>query len=286
MYISTACFSRCYGHYRCTGPSRAIASIKNPHLHHFSTSAMAKLVHNVQKKQHKERSQTLNRQRFGFLEKKKDYRLRAADFHKKEAALKALRAKAAEYNPDEYYHAMKNKRTDDDGIIIHEAPNPDDDLTPLQLKLLKSQDVNYVKTMRLNEAQKIKKLKEQLGFRAGGKHTVFVDDEEKLEKFNPAEYFQTDESMLGRRENRLRVKQLEDSSRPVRDIDGDEREQLEKEKLVKFRLLKERIEREKQLRQVEERLETERELMKGGTRTQLVDDNGRVHYKWKSERKK
>lgn len=246
---------------------------------------MAKLVHNVQKKQHRERAQTLNRARFGHLEKKKDYRLRAADYHKKQAALKALKAKAAQYNPDEYYHAMINKKTDDQGIIITERDSSVE-LTPQQMKLFKSQDVNYVRTMRLNEVQKIRKLKDQLGFKAGGKHTVFVDDEKQLQLFDPEEFFQTDESMLSRRENRLRREQLEKNEKVISEVDPDDREELEKSKLVAFRLLKERMEREKQLREVEEKLEATREVMKNGSKKKMVDDEGNVHFKWKNERKK
>lgn len=248
---------------------------------------MAKLVHNVQKKQHKERSQTLDRARYGLLEKKKDYKLRAADYHKKQAALKALKAKAAQYNPDEYYHAMTRKRTDDDGIIVHERGN--ESLSIQQMKLLKSQDVNYVRTMRLNEALKINKLKDQLDFKAHGKHTIFVDSTAEQETFQPEKYFGTDVGMLERRENRLRLEQLETSEKLIKqDLlnDHEERENLEKEKLNQYRLLKERMKREKDLRQVEERLDLTKELMKNGDRRKMKDSDGNIHFKWKAQRKK
>lgn len=245
---------------------------------------MAKLVHNVQKKQHRERSQTLDRAKYGLLEKKKDYRLRAADYHKKQAALKALRQKAAQYNPDEYYHAMTRKRTDEDGILITDRGN--EALSTEQVKLYKSQDVNYVRTMRLNELQKIEKLKNKLGFKAGGKHTVFVDNENDAELFKAEEFFNTDESMLDRKENRLRIDQLETSQKVVKDIDFEDKEKVDKQKLADFKLLKERMEREKQLREVEDRLETTKELMKNGSKKKMYDDDGNVHFKWTNERKR
>ncbi|PSK40915.1 hypothetical protein C7M61_000579 [Candidozyma pseudohaemuli] len=245
---------------------------------------MAKLVHNVQKKQHRERSQTLDRAKYGLLEKKKDYRLRAADYHKKQAALKALRQKAAQYNPDEYYHAMTRKRTDEDGILITDRGN--EALSTEQVKLYKSQDVNYVRTMRLNELQKIEKLKNKLGFKAGGKHTVFVDNENDAELFKAEEFFNTDESMLDRKENRLRIDQLETSQNVVKDIDFEDKEKVDKQKLADFKLLKERMEREKQLREVEDRLETTKELMKNGSKKKMYDDDGNVHFKWTNERKR
>ncbi len=51
------------------------------------------------------------RRQYGLLEKKKDYKERAQDFHRKEDALRRLRRKAEERNPDEFYFAMEKART-------------------------------------------------------------------------------------------------------------------------------------------------------------------------------
>lgn len=246
---------------------------------------MAKLVHNVQKKQHKERSQTLSRAKYGLLEKKKDYKLRADDYHKKQAALKILRDKASQYNPDEYYHAMTRRKTDKDGIIVTERGN--ESLSVAQVKLLKSQDVNYIRTMRLHEKQKADKLRNKLDFKSNGKHTVFVDLDEQQDLFSAAKFFDTDESLLERKENRLRLEQLETSDKLIKqDLDLDTKDELEKEKLRQYKLLKERMTREKQLRQVEAKLEITREVMKNGDKKKMVDSDGNAVFKWKNQRKK
>lgn len=248
---------------------------------------MAKLVHNVQKKQHRERSQTAERSRLGFLEKKKDYRLRADDYHKKQAAIKALKKKAQAYNPDEYYHAMTRKKTDERGILIAERGNQS--LSVQQAKLLKSQDANYVRTMRLNEKLRIAKEKEGLDFGAEGKHTVFVDSVKDQEDFSPEAFFATSSGMLERRENRVRLSQLESNDKMVRQevsTDLAEKDRRDKEKLAKYKLLRLRLDREKQLREVEQEMENVKELMKKGSKKKMVDSEGNVTFKWKNHRKK
>ena len=247
---------------------------------------MAKLVHNVQKKQHRERSQTQSRARYGLLEKKKDYKLRAADYHKKQAALKALKEKAKLHNPDEYYHAMTRKKTDDKGILISERDN--EVLSVEQAKLLKTQDVNYIRTMRLNELEKIEKEKEGKLFGALGKHTVFVDSIEEQESFNPEEFFDTDAALLDNRENRLRMNQLYDNSGllTLNDLDIDTKNKLDLKKLKQYKLLQRRLKKEKELKEVESIMSKNLEKMKKGNKKKVVDSNGKVHFKWKNERKR
>ena len=247
---------------------------------------MAKLVHNVQKKQHRERSQKQSRARYGLLEKKKDYRLRAADYHKKQAALKALKEKAKSHNPDEYYHAMTRKKTDDKGILISDRDS--EVLSVEQAKLLKTQDVNYIRTMRLNELKKIEKEKEGKLFGALGKHTVFVDSIEEQESFSPEEFFDTDAALLDNRENRVRMNQLYDNSGLLKltELDIDTKNRLDLKKLKQYKLLQRRMKKEKELKEVESIMSRNLEKMKKGNKKKIVDSNGKVHFKWKNQRKR
>ncbi|EMG48641.1 UTP11 U3 small nucleolar RNA-associated protein 11 [Candida maltosa Xu316] len=247
---------------------------------------MAKLVHNVQKKQHRERSQKESRAKYGLLEKKKDYKLRAADYHKKQAALKALKEKAKLHNPDEYYHAMTSKKTDDRGILVSDRGN--EVLSVDQAKLLKTQDVNYIRTMRLNELKKIEKEKQGKLFSGSGKHTVFVDSIEEQESFKPEEFFNTDEALLDNRQNRLRLEQLHDNSGLLKsnDLDLDGKNSLDMKKLKQYKLLQRRLKKEQELKEVESIMYTNLEKMKKGNKKKITDSNGKVHFKWKNQRKR
>ncbi|KAI0931256.1 hypothetical protein AcW1_001293 [Taiwanofungus camphoratus] len=120
---------------------------------------MSSLRNSLHRRNHKERSQLAHRARLGILEKHKDYVLRARDYHSKQDRLTRLRQKAAERNKDEFYFAMNRQRTEG-GVHVQDRGNV---ALPVDIvKVLKTQDENYLRTMRTAGLKKIDKLKNQL----------------------------------------------------------------------------------------------------------------------------
>ena len=70
-------------------------------------------AHKLAQRLHRERSQPTKRKKFGYLEKKKDYKKRAQDHHAKTETLKKLKNKALERNPNEFDFRMINSRVVD-----------------------------------------------------------------------------------------------------------------------------------------------------------------------------
>ncbi|KAJ7596668.1 u3 small nucleolar RNA-associated protein 11 [Mycena floridula] len=138
------------------------------------TSSIRNSVH---RRNHKERSQLVHRTRLGILEKHKDYVKRAQDYHSKKDRITRLRQKASERNKDEFYFSMTKEKTKG-GVHVKDRGNV---ALPTDLiKVLKTQDENYVRTMRAAGLKKIDKLKEQLTSLTDLlKSQDLVDDEEK-----------------------------------------------------------------------------------------------------------
>ncbi|KAJ8066535.1 hypothetical protein OCU04_005591 [Sclerotinia nivalis] len=133
---------------------------------------------------YKERSQPEERKRWGLLEKHKDYSARARDFNKKKAKLKVLKQKVLEKNPDEFYFGMVNKRgpvktgKKYTGTVNGDRGNQvlDQDA----VRLFKTQDLGYVRTMRNKALKEVEELeKRTVGIKGRGKKIVFVKDEEE-----------------------------------------------------------------------------------------------------------
>ncbi|KAF8640640.1 hypothetical protein AX17_000297 [Amanita inopinata Kibby_2008] len=120
------------------------------------TSSLRNSIH---RPTHKERSQLSHRSKYGILEKHSDYVKRARDYHSKQDRLTRLRQKAAERNKDEFYFSMVKEKTKG-GVHIKDRGNA---ALPTDIvKVLKTQDENYVRTMRMAGLKKIDSLKRRL----------------------------------------------------------------------------------------------------------------------------
>eukprot|EP00833_Pecoramyces_ruminatium_P002813 jgi/Orpsp1_1/1176845/evm.model.c7180000059228.1 len=256
---------------------------------------MSSLRNAVHRREHRERSQLASRERLGLLEKHKDYVLRARDYNKKQKRLRALQLKAAFKNPDEFYFKMQSTKTKD-GVHIAER---NEKFSADFLKLLKTQDKNYVNFQNSINKLKIEKLKNTIHFiennkdeenndsneTTKAKHTIFVEDEEEAKNFDPAKHFNTYPELLSRKFNRP-TKEIIKSAKLNID-DNVNVEKLVKAKSKNIRELSSRIQREKNLTSVQNEMDIQKALMGKGRRRKVgTDKNGLPVYKWKQERKK
>ncbi|EIE25270.1 small-subunit processome, partial [Coccomyxa subellipsoidea C-169] len=173
---------------------------------------MSSLRNAIKRKTHKERPQPQSRSKFGLLERKKDYKARADDFHRKEKALLNLRRKAEERNPDEFYFAMEHTRTK--GGVHLKSSTQANKYSQEQLQLMKGQDIGYLELKRQSEAKKAERLRNSLHFIGApvrNSHTLFVDEEEAA-SFSPQDCFDTPAELLGRTYNRPRRSQLNEAA--------------------------------------------------------------------------
>jgi len=240
---------------------------------------------------HRERHQPSARQHLGFLEKKRDYKLRANDDNKKKHQLKALRRKAQNRNPDEFYFHMVNSRTKEGR---HHELQAEEDLPEEQLALLQSQDVRYIRQRRQLETRKLARLTAELHLLdAEGKpentHTFFTESKKEARELDVAERMQTAPELLDRTYNRPTVAQLAQMA-PPKHTNEAQLDRILAEKKARYSELAKRVERQKVLGLMERRMDLKRHLQ-----DKKVLPPKKVHpgnagqapvYKWKTERKR
>ncbi|KAM7452135.1 UTP11-like [Porites harrisoni] len=237
---------------------------------------------------HKERGQLKSRKQYGLLEKHKDYVLRARDYHSKQNRLKILREKALNRNPDEFYFKMIRNKTNDGVHTIKRKKKHTADA----LKLMKTQDLNYINSKRSMEAKKIEKLQSSLHLlgekddsQPTNQHIVFVDSKKEAQSFNAAAYFDTVPELVSRTYNRPKKETLKNHLIQV--PDDHIVQKLEKQRRRCYDELRERIEREKKIRKISEELELQKNLMGKGRRVKIQkDEKSAPIYRWKKERKR
>ncbi|KAK1247298.1 hypothetical protein MKX07_002207 [Trichoderma sp. CBMAI-0711] len=130
---------------------------------------MSSLRNSIQRRPHRERAQPLERRRLGLLEKHKDYSQRAKDYNQKKATLKALREKAADRNEDEFYFGMMSRKGPGAKITSGKSWNGrvegdrgnNKGMDMDTVRLLKTQDLGYVRTMKQVAVKELARLEEQ-----------------------------------------------------------------------------------------------------------------------------
>lgn len=235
----------------------------------------------AQRRNHRERVQPLERQKWGLLEKHKDYQLRARDYKSKQTRLKALRERASTRNPDEYYFGMTKERTLNNRPIVGRGNQVLDDN---QLKILKTQDAGYLRTLRSQEKKAMERLLHM--DKGNGRHQVFVNDKQEALSFDPTKHFQTPAEFLDRPSNRPTVEQLKSNVYTPPSTAGLSKKQIERFRLRQSKELEARKERDERLRKVENEMDLQRKLMTKGERKKFTKDDGTVVYKWKPQRKR
>ena len=243
----------------------------------------------INTRKHLERSQPLKRQKYGLLEKHKDYKLRSNDYHRKQSRLKALKEKARYKNEDEFYHAMIHGHLNKQGVHIRSVNKSagaeiKDRLRVFDgetLKLLKSQDLKYVSYCLDVNAKNMLKLKDELKA-----HGIVP----------PAEYQEGPANSQTPKHTKFQPDDADDNSVEAKEneIEANAKVVLEKQdQKIKRKLLielKARMERHEALKKTEHELQVQKNLMTSKGRyyklSQSSDSNGNAQYKWRQERSK
>lgn len=263
---------------------------------------MSSLRNAVKRVTHKERSQPQARQHLGLLEKKKDYKKRAVDYHRKQDKITQLKTKAAMRNPDEFYFGMKNAQvTNGKHQKTMEVRNKEleDQIGAEAVRIMKDQDLSYVRMQKQMDIKKCERLQAALHYLdsdSNRKHTIFLDSEEQAKDFDVAQHFDTIPEVAGRSFNRRR---REDIEKALEEFDLKEGDLAEKTKRARrqaralarvrkaqYGELEARSQRVAVMTKTEAHLVTEKMLAgKGRKRKLKAAENGQpAQYKWRRKR--
>ncbi|KAL4909744.1 hypothetical protein BDW74DRAFT_43246 [Aspergillus multicolor] len=125
---------------------------------------MSSMRNAVQRRNHRERGQLKGREKWGILEKHKDYSLRAKDYNAKKQKIKRLEEKARDRNPDEFAFGMMSSHSSakgKHGTGMRDSATAQG-LSHDAIKLLKTQDAGYLRTVGERVRRQMEKVKEEL----------------------------------------------------------------------------------------------------------------------------
>ncbi|PWY88653.1 U3 small nucleolar RNA-associated protein 11 [Aspergillus sclerotioniger CBS 115572] len=145
---------------------------------------MSSMRNAVQRRNHRERGQLEGREKWGILEKHKDYSLRAKDYNTKKEKIKRLQEKVRDRNPDEFAFGMMSGNSARQGK--HGSGARDSaaarGLSHDAIKLLKTQDAGYLRTVGERIRRQMEKLEEEVRLQDGMKEILDGEGEKKGEQ--------------------------------------------------------------------------------------------------------
>ncbi|KAJ7985276.1 hypothetical protein DPEC_G00350390 [Dallia pectoralis] len=245
-----------------------------------------------QQKNHKERSQPGFRNHLGHLEKKKDYKLRADDYSKKRITLTALRKKAQDKNPDEFYFKMISSQLKDGEHVSNKVKGAEETTTEEERKLMRTKDLRYVELKRVSEAKKIERLKSELHLleadsKQKNKHTFFMDSKKAVASFDLAVHLDTAPELVDRVFNRPTLRTLESKSIQGA-VTSRSIKMLARQRKSQYKVLSQRIDREKKLFVIGQKIQTRKDLHDKNKKVRVSKEtaNSAAIYKFEAKRKR
>ncbi|OKL55934.1 hypothetical protein UA08_08648 [Talaromyces atroroseus] len=192
---------------------------------------MSSMRNAVHRRQHRERGQLEGREKWGILEKHKDYSLRAKDYNQKQQKLQRLREKARDRNPDEFAFGMLSDRNAQQG---KHGARDSASLSHDTVKLLKTQDAGYLRTVGERVRREMERLEREVRLQDGMEKILGVKGPSSRNHEDKDE----DDILLGGGGNKKRklvfADSREDQKRLGRQIDseGDDEDDDQEEVVV------------------------------------------------------
>lgn len=215
---------------------------------------MSSMRNAVARRPHKERSQPESRQKWGLLEKHKDYSLRAKDYNQKKQKLNILQQKTKERHPDEFAFGMLSAGSAKQGK--HGQRGEDNRLSHDAVKLLKTQDSGYLRNVAQRTRRELEKAEQEVGMDGvlrrweSKKKIVFEDDEpeskrRKLEE-EDEDKSEDDDDVVDNVATSIIVSNSE--TKPAAKVLSRKQAQKEKDKLAQLKVDRKRRKRLQELR--------------------------------------
>lgn len=211
-----------------------------------------------------------------------------------------MRKKVANRNPDEFYYGMHTTQVDgmsgrdtgrhvktDSGWVKEMEKRG---LTPDAIKIMKDQDLAYIRMRRIMDERKIDRLQASLHYlendcdddnnnnepssslsasvKRQRKHTVFIDGgKEAVNNFNVAKHFNTLPELAGRAFNRPRVNALLIGGKVLDDVDDDYYNDDDEDNDVDT----DNNDNDKGGKKIQRRILTEKQILKQARRQKKID---------------